>query len=594
LGAVYSLPIARLPDACDDGPVKAALLALAAATGVFVAIIALATARSGPGYSFAGGSAWRSVVELAAGWSLLGVGLVAWWRQPRSRLGVLLAAGSLAWFLPEWNSPAIGSALGFTVGLTLYVAAAPLVAHVALAYPSGQISSRLERLALMSAYLVNVLLLGLLPALVFDPRAHGCNQCSGNLLVAHDSPHLFDELNRLGVQLGLSWSLVLLALLAARLVRSTPAFRRLISPVVVAAAAYLGVVALDFAHSLGRGTVGNDAIDRASWLAEAVALVALALAVGWGWIRVIRLRRALARLVIEFSDAPAPGGLGALLATSLGDASLQLGYPLSDGRVVDARGQALSPAGVATPIVAGGHRLALLWHRPGLLEDPSLPEEVAAAARLALENERLQAELRAQLADLRASRVRIVAAGDAERRRLERDLHDGAQQRLVALSLALRLTRARVEAKVDSSAIARIERAEAELHSAIGELRELAHGIYPAVLAEEGLAAALEALAERTRVPLELHLQADMQLDAAVEATAYFLVAQTVKRTSSGAVAVRAALDEDLLLLEIDCSAAPGRPVDLEERIAALDGKLTISNGSGAHPTVRAEIPCAS
>ena len=148
-----------------------------------------------------------------------------------------------------------------------------------------------------------------------------------------------------------------------------------------------------------------------------------------------------------------------------------------------------------TPIVAAGHEIAAVIHRRGLLDDPALAEEIAAAARLALEHERLHASRRAHLAELRASRARIVATADDERRRLEHDLHDGAQQRLVTLALAVRLTRRRLAD--DAPALDdELARAERELHAAVGELRELAHGLFPAVLADEGLGAALEALGE--------------------------------------------------------------------------------------------------
>ena len=150
-------------------------------------------------------------------------------------------------------------------------------------------------------------------------------------------------------------------------------------------------------------------------------------------------------------------------------------------------------------------------------------EEVASAARLALENERLQAEARAQLEDLRSSRARIIEAGDAERRRLERDLHDGAQQRLVGLSLALRLVRRELGA--DRQLVARLDEAEAELAPAVAELRELAHGIHPAVLSDEGLAAAVEALAEDAPASHRRDCRRSGSL-APVETAAYLVVAE--------------------------------------------------------------------
>src|SRR5215470_1286810 len=260
----------------------------------------------------------------------------------------------------------------------------------------------------------------------------------------------------------------------SHLVRSTPARRRLAAPVVVAGCVYLGVVAADFAHSLHRGYLGNDGLDRRLWLGEAAALCALSLAVIWAWVRARRTRSALARLVIELAESPPPGGLRDVLADVLRDPSLQLAYPLAGGRIADARCRPVELTGEVTPIVRGGQRVALLSHRPGLLAEPALADEVAATARLALDNERLQAEAWSQLEDLRASRARIVQSGDAERRRLVRDLHDGAQQQFVTLSLALRLARTRSGPGLDPALAGRLDLAEAELRAALADLRELA------------------------------------------------------------------------------------------------------------------------
>jgi len=225
-------------------------------------------------------------------------------------------------------------------------------------------------------------------------------------------------------------------------------------------------------------------------------------------------------------------------------------------------------------------------HRAELLDDLGLLEEVGAAAGLALDHERLQAQARARLEQLRASRARTVEAGDAERRRLERDLHDGAQQRLVVLSFALRLLRA----EVGDDAAARVDAATAELRDALDELRELARGIYPAVLVDEGLAAAIEALAESGTAPMRLGPLPDERFVPAVEAAAYFLVAELARR--GGAVGVSAARADGRLVVEVEGAAVGGDVEDLEDledRIGAVDGALVVEDGS-----VRAEIPCAS
>jgi signal transduction histidine kinase len=320
--------------------------------------------------------------------------------------------------------------------------------------------------------------------------------------------------------------------------------------------------------------------------------VALAVGVAWEWVRGRRTRSGLARLVVELAASPPPGGLGAILADTLDDPSLQLLYPLPDGRRIDARGRPAQPRQeqTVTPLLRGGRTVALLAHRPGLLDDPGLVDELAATARLALENERLQAQVRAQLDDLRASRTRIVEQGDAERRRLERNLHDGAQQRLVSLALSLRLARLGCETETDAAAL---EQAEAEVRHALGELRGLAHGLYPAALTEEGLGAALEALADQTASPLALGPLPQERFDPKVEATAYFVVAETLKRTRPGRATVDAAREDGQLVLEIVTDQQPPQELtDLEDRVGALDGRLLIEHGLNGGTRIRAELPC--
>jgi signal transduction histidine kinase len=308
------------------------------------------------------------------------------------------------------------------------------------------------------------------------------------------------------------------------------------------------------------------------------------------WAR--RTRSALARLVIELAESPPPGGLRDVLAGVLRDPSLVLAYPLAGGRLADARCGAVELAGEITPIVRGGQQVALLSHRPGLLDEPALAEEVAAAARLALENERLQAEAQFQLEELRASRCRIVQSGDAERRRLVRDLHDGAQQRLVTLSLALRLARTRLGRDPDLALAERIDQAGAELRLALADLRELAQGIFPVILAEEGLSAAVEALAEAAPIPLEITTLPDERLGSSVEATAYFVVSEAVRRSAAGTLKVSTARRNGRLVVEVEGDSAPSEIIDLQDRAGALDGSVAVVHGPDGRAILQAEIPC--
>ena len=227
-------------------------------------------------------------------------------------------------------------------------------------------------------------------------------------------------------------------------------------------------------------------------------------------------------------------------------------------------------------------------HGAGLLDDPALAQEIAGAARLALEHERLNATRRAHLAQLRASRARIVATADAERRRLEHDLHDGAQQRLVTLALSARLARRQLAA--DEPALeAELGIAEEELRTAVAELRELAHGLFPAVLADEGFGPALEVLSEQTPrlVPRTLP---QGRFAAPVESAAYFVVAESLRRTAGGDVAVDARRLDGRLVLEVACAAElAGAATELEDRVGALGGELVADSHN-----VRAELPCGS
>jgi signal transduction histidine kinase len=507
---------------------------------------------------------------------------------------VILVAASFAWFLLEWDNPGAGSAFVFTIGLVLYAAAPPLVAHVMLAYPDGRVGWWLGRLSLALAYAGSVLVLGLMAAAVFDSAAEYCAQCPRNLLLVGGSSSLYGSVNRAGVILGLIWSLLVILLAFGGLARSTPARRRLAAPVVVADCAYLGLVAAGFAHSLARGFLGNDWLNRRLWLGEAAALCVLSLAVVWAWVRARRTRSALARLVIELAESPPPGGLRDVLAGVLHDPSLVLAYPLAGGRLADARCRPVELTGEITPIVRGGRQVALLSHRPGLLADSPLAEEVAAAVRLALDNERLQAEARLQLEDLRASRGRIIQAGYAERRRLVRDLHDGAQQRLVTVSLALRLARIRLGSGLDPALAGRIDRAETELRAALADLRELAQGIFPVILAEEGLSAAVDALAEAAPIPIEITALPEDRLSASVEVAAYFVVSEAVRRSVASTLRVFAARRDGRLVVEVEGDSAPAEITDLQDRVGALGGSVAVVHEPGGRAAIRAEIPCES
>jgi signal transduction histidine kinase len=320
-----------------------------------------------------------------------------------------------------------------------------------------------------------------------------------------------------------------------------------------------------------------------------------------------RLGRAgLAELLVDLGVNPGPAELQDAITRALRDPSVTLAYWLPEFTSfadVDGRQIAIETDSgrSATPITRDGARVAMILHDPWLDEEPQLLASVAAAAGLAIENAQLQVDLRARLADVRASRARIVSAGDAERKRLERDLHDGAQQRLVALSLALRRARSRL-GETDENLAPSLDDASMLVKDALEELRTLARGIHPAVLTELGLAGALGALARRSPVPVTIEELPPDRLPQPVEATAYFVVSEALanvaKHAPEATVRVRATVEAGMLLVEVaddgpgGAAAAPGSGLQgLDDRVAAVGGQFEIANLAGDGTRIRASIP---
>jgi signal transduction histidine kinase len=279
-------------------------------------------------------------------------------------------------------------------------------------------------------------------------------------------------------------------------------------------------------------------------------------------------------------------------------------------RFVDAAGEPVElPAEGANQAVTllerNGVTEAAIIHDAVLLEEPGLVASVASAMRLAVENDRLTAEVEDQLAEVRASRARIVAAGDAERRRLERDLHDGAQQRLVALTLALRLARTRLGDDADPAVAQSLDQASAEAKAALAELRELARGIHPQVLTSAGLHAAVESLAARSPATVSVDIDPDVRFDPAVEAIAYFIVSESLanvaKHAEANEVLVRAGWQDGVLTVEVaDDGRGGADPLagsglrGLLDRISAADGTLEVASPPGGGTRVVARVPSAA
>jgi signal transduction histidine kinase len=394
-------------------------------------------------------------------------------------------------------------------------------------------------------------------------------------------------------------ALLVLALVVRRLrVLGGPA-RRAQGPPLVAAALTCSTAVFGLGWVMGTDS-GDSPLET---IVRAVAIsVPFGVVAGIVW---SRLRRPeLSELVVELPTG-AETGMRERLARALGDPTLEVVYRLSDGRAVDAAGRAVSlPEGTdraVTAVTAGGEEIAALIHDPALLDEPALVESVRATAGLVLENERLAAEVRSQLAEVRASRGRLVSAADAERRRIERDLHDGAQQRLVTLSVALGLEAARA----DPAAAHVLSRAQDDVEGALVELRELARGIHPTLLRDEGLEAAVEALARRAPLPVTVHGTVGGRLSDPIELAAYFVVSEALTNVVKHASATEASvvLERQAAALRVTVAddglgGARVTPesglAGLRDRLEALDATLTIESESARGTAVRATIPCGS
>ena len=529
---------------------------------------------------------FTAVLGLLVGWSFVGTGLFAWWRRPGNRTGVLMAAVGFAWFAAGLSDA--NDDLPHTIGIALDALFAAFAVHLVLAFPTGRLSTRLERRGVTAGYLVCTVLQ--IPSLLFeeDPR---------NLLVIEPDQDLSDLLDGVQFAAGLVLIGVALVILARRWRAATPPQRRSLAPVLWTG----GAAFVAFAIATGFDAVGapKAPLER---LSEAV-LVAVPFGFLAGLLRSrLAAAGAMSGLVSRLGRAAGPNAVRAALAEELGDPSLTVAYWLPDTqRFVDARGHPVTLAGATwTEVELEGRRIAAIMHDPSLAEDPRLVRAAGTAAALALENQRLSAELRARIEELSASRARLVEAGDAERRRLERDLHDGAQSRLVALAVKLRLARTKAQAQPEVASL--LDESSSELQASLEELRELARGIHPAVLTDRGLGAALRMLASRAPVPVEITGEPPERLSGAASTAIYFVVSEALANVAKYARADRATVSvervADKLIVEISDDGVGGADMargsglrGLSDRLSALDGRLEVHSPAGAGTRVRAEMP---
>lgn len=543
-------------------PVRVALLVL----GSLVVAVTIRTVESGPGFSFALGVTGGAIL-LASGIAPALVSLWLWPRRPT--VCILLCATGVTWLLAEWDNPAAEPWV-FTLGLVGYAVCPAVVTHLAVTYDGR--TTRWSSAIVAAGYVITLLVMGAGPALFFVPGPSDCPVCPRNLVGMFPDPSLEAPLLGLGVWLGALWTGVVSTFLIARLIAASHARLRTTVAVGTCAALFVGLTCAAYARGLETGLLGSGPTDRHIWQGQGVVLLCLAASVVADELRRRRDQRALTTVVTTVGYG---GHLRTALADRLGDPALTVAYPVDDGsRFVDETGSPVdlpsdgAPTRSSTPIARNGVLLALLIHRPGLRSVDV--QELASAVHLPLEHAGLTAAALDQLEELRASAARVVAAGDAERRRLERDLHDGAQQSLVALKMAA----ASLGSRIPSDDLSTVQH---ELDTAIESLRVLAHGLYPTLLASDGLAIALAALAEsRDLIVVEVP---STRLPELIESTIYELV-EGVGPHSHSQVHIRCTAQSAVIDLETDQD--PGDLSPIAHRVAALGGQLRrrIENGT--------------
>jgi PAS domain S-box-containing protein len=665
------------------------------------------------------------VLGLLTGWSFIASGLVARSRSPDNPTGRLMVAFGFVWFLGAL-AEANGSFV-FTLGAALSSLFAAVFVHLLLAYPSGRLTSRLERRFVLFGYLLAGL--GPTAVLLFETNAQACSDCPDNAFLAWPSHTTAVALA--GVLNGIAglYLLVLIVVLVRRWRGATPAARRALAPVYISGSAATALLVV-------ASIVGNlsHTVDRAvGWLALGT-FVCVPVFFLFGLLRGNLARVGVAKLLVDVPQERTLEETEGVLQRILHDPSLELAYWVADRRgYVDAGWRPYElpepdETRSVTPIQVDGRPVAALVHDVALHGEQQLLADTAAAVGLRLERERqfhalraseqrmralldaipdnmyrvdrsgryldhsakipedlvlapeelgrssipeavpapvaeilmngvrraldtgevvtveyqiersrglrdvesrivrsgadevviivrditerkqsevelerLQTELRDRLVELQASRARIVEAGDAERRRLERNLHDGAQQRLVSLSLTLRLAKARLRENPEAAEELLAAAAE-ELARALEELRELARGIHPAVLTERGLEPALETLVGRAPIPVAVESELEGRLPPSVEAAAFYVVSEALanvtKYAEASSVEVRVGRANGYAVVEVADDgvggADPARGSGLRglaDRVEALQGRLEVDSRPGEGTRVRAEIP---
>ena len=519
-------------------------------------------------------------------------GVIAWARRPDSRFGPLMVAAGFAIFLSslQWSRAGIP----YTLGLAFDLLPAALFLHLFLAYPSGRLMLRREQGVVAAAYAAAV-------GLQLVKMLLGSGETRNVLSLVDESgtAKVVEDVELLGLS---ALALTGLGMLAIRRRTSIRPPRRSIALLVDSFALALVMVAALLVAG-GFDLPGFETLRRATFAVLGIAPVVFLI----GLLSERLASTPVGDLLVRLRADPAPADLREALAGALRDPSVTLAYWLPqfeswtdvDGRAVELPGSDSSRA--VTVIDRDGERVAALVHDPSLEDEPQLLAAVSAAAAIALENARLHAELRARLDELRGSRQRVLEAGQQERQRLERNLHDGAQQRLIALRLELGLLEQHPETDPESKR--RLGRARRQIALSLDDLRDVARGLHPAVVTGHGLAVALESLAARTPVPVQLRVELEDRLPERLEVASYYVVCESLANVAKHAGATLAKVDVSRqsgeVVVEVIDDGVGGADTErgsglrgLADRVEALGGRLRIWTPPGKGTRVRAEMPC--
>jgi len=601
-------PFPRVKSAPDDARLRLELTA-AGAAGVVLCAISVEVTLSGPTVTNSGFAAVGRALMVGAP---IAVGLYAWHRRPSERFGPLLVAAGFGWFLTTFAES--GNEVVYSVGRVAGWLVEVGLVYLILAFPSGRLTQRIDR-ALVWATALLVGLLYLPSALIADgfpvPSPYtGCEAaCPGNVFfVLGSEPAFVDSILRpLRELLTVLVFLAVTRRLVQRFRESSRLMKRTLEPILTVAVARCVVLAV--AVVVRWAIPESPVVEALSWtIALAVPVLAAAFFAGLVSRR-LYVANALQELGKRVRMNLEPDELPTALAEALGDPSLQVAYWTGDprGRWVDTEGHSVVPpetdsAQGLTEVRDGAQRVAAIIHDPALGDKREFLDAVAAYALIALKNQRLAFEVESSLREVRESRARLLESADRERRRIERDLHDGAQQRLVALRIQLELAEELIQRDPEQG-LKKLHSLGDEVGATLEEIRTLAHGVYPSLLADRGLAEALDAAALRAPITASVEPDGVGRYSQDVEAAVYFCCLEAMQNASKharDAHAITISLrHDDALMFEVrddgsglgGAAWTPGAGLtNMHDRMAAVGGELTIRS-SGGGTVVAGTVP---